>query len=937
MEEAKTDRKWKRIILIASILLFVVAGLIVLLSIWGINYLMDIFWFDSLGYLSYYFLRLYYRYIVFVAVAIFFFAVFFINFRIAGWFAHRPPSESGGNPTDAGLKRRLTKHLHSGSMLVYGAVSLILGILLALPAFEYWQKFLFFIFGPSAGVQSPYFGLDVSFFLFRYPVFALYQKWLLIASGALLAGTFALYAFDNGFLTRKGRLSKAAKWHLGVLIVVVGFIGIWGSALQLFGLVYDRSNVPVFDGPGYVQMIVTQPLIWLTMILMAALAATLIIVLVSRRGKLILVGLAVALAGVMVLRGTHVIEHTVNEYIVQPNELGKQTPYIAGNIEATLKAYRLNNIEIRDYKHERFPVAVPMERVRDILRNIPVWNEGPLETVFHQLQELRTYYAFPPVSVGRYTVGGRYQQVFLAPRELDYGNLPGSAQNWINRHLTYTHGFGTVMVPASQSGESPMTWFIRGIPPVSDYGLTTAQPRIYYGLQSYHYAIAPNNSGELDYPLGQSNATNTYDGKGGVPIGSLYKKCLYAYYFKDKKILLTTKTNRNSKILYRRNILDRVQRLVPYLRLDATPYAAQTSTGIYWLIDAYTTSKYYPAAAPYLTPTTDFNYIRNSVKIVVDAYNGSVDFYVFDESDPIIQAYRRIYPGLFKDKASMPAELRKHVRYPRDIFNIQMRIYARYHQKAPALFYHQEDLWTFADTVKDGKIIQFQPYYLTVNLMEKGRLDYLLLLPMMPKNRNNLRSLAFAGSDPPNYGKIVIYNFPKGELVYGPEQVDAIINQDPNISQMFTLWDQAGSAVKRGEMIILPLANSVLFIQPVYLISRTSVHIPELQRIIMSEGQVAVMEPSLEEAYTKLRERVEIESGHQLKSFPHASPNNPTTAPNSFFPPGPSAPPNAPASPNTAVPPNAPTSPHAPAPPGPSAPPGSPAPAKPPGASSTHP
>jgi uncharacterized protein len=528
----------------------------------------------------------------------------------------------------------------------------------------------------------------------------------------------------------------------------------------------------------------------------------------------------------------------------------------------------LNNIEYRDFHYERFPEKLTVDEVRSALRNIPVWNVSVLETVFHQLQELRTYYAFPPVSAARYTVAGQYQQVFLAPRELDYDNLPDSAQNWINRHMTYTHGFGTVMVPANQDGGTPMTWYIRGIPPVSEFGLNTVQPRVYYGKRDiYHYVIAPNDSGELDYPVGATNVLYAYDGKTGVPIGSMFKKALFAYYFKAKEILFTTKTRPDSKILFRRNIIERVNNLAPFLRLDGAPYAVQTPTGIYWIIDSYTTSDAYPVSAPYLTPTTDFNYIRNSVKIVVDAYHGTTDFYVFDESDPIIQAYQRIYPGFFKSKESMPADLVPHVRYPIDIFNIQMRIYARYHQTEPGVFFHQEDLWTFADTIKGDAVVQFRPYYITVNLMQEDRLDFLLLLPMMPQHRKNLRVLALAGSDEPHYGKIVIYSFPKGELVHGPEQINAIINQDPQIAELFTLWDQAGSSVMRGDMVILPLGNSVLFVQPVYLSSRTDVHIPELQRLIVSEGQVAVIEPSLEEAYSTLRQRIERERDQKRRRF----------------------------------------------------------------------
>ncbi|RJQ75978.1 MAG: UPF0182 family protein [Desulfobacteraceae bacterium] len=876
MQEANS-RRWGRKVRIALILLLAACASIVVLGMWGVDYLADIFWYDALGYRGYFFLRKLYRYGVFAAVIFLSFAFFFFNLRIAGRASNRPRNSAGSksDPDAAAPKKLLPDRLQDASVPIYAAISLALGIMMALPAFQHWEKFLFFIFGPSMGIEDPYFGRDASFYLFRYPVFMLLQNPLRIALGVLLLSLFLVYGLNSGIFSQKGRLPKAARRHLGILILMLFLIEIWNAALQLFGLVYSNANLPTFYGPGYVQMNVTRPLLWMTMVLLAALAVALPAVLYSRRGKLVLAGLAIALALVLVLRSTDFLDRMVTEYMVKPNQLAKEAPYIAGNIEATLSAYRLREIEIRDYDYKRFPDQVPLSQVLDVLRNIPVWNEETLEAVFHQFQELRTYYVFAPVSVGRFTVGGKYQQVFLAPREIDYPNLPESAQNWINRHLTYSHGFGTVMVPASQDGGSPMTWFIRGIPPSSDYGLDTTQPRIYFGRENYNYVIVPNHSGELDYPLGETNVTNAYDGRGGVPIGSLFKKLLYAYYFKEKNIFFTTKTHRNSRILYRRNIIERVRHLAPYLHLDRTPYAAQTANGIYWIIDAYTTSDAYPAATPYRTPATEFNYIRNSVKIIVDAYHGSIDCYVFDESDPIIRTYRRIYPGFFKSKEHMPADLRAHTRYPKDIFNFQMRIYARYHQTDPQVFYSQEDLWTFADTIKGGEVVPFQPYYLTVNLMEQNRLDFLLLLPMMPKDRNNLRALAFAGSDEPNYGKIVVYNFPKGELVYGPEQINAIINQDPQIAELFTLWDQAGSSVRRGEMIILPFGQSVLFIQPVYLISRSDVHIPELQRLIMSEGQVAVIESSLEDAYLKLQERIENERRQQHRRFPIPVPGPP--------------------------------------------------------------
>jgi uncharacterized membrane protein (UPF0182 family) len=499
---------------------------------------------------------------------------------------------------------------------------------------------------------------------------------------------------------------------------------------------------------------------------------------------------------------------------------------------------------------------------------------------------------FPLVSVGRYTIAGRRQQVFLSPREIEFSNLPGGARNWINEHMTYTHGFGAVVAPASQVG-GRMTWYLHDIPPESRYGLSIEEPRIYYGLGEYQYSIVPNRAGEMDYPKGESNIFADYNGSGGVALTSLMRKLLFAYYFKNKNIFFSTRITGRSKVLFRRNILERIRHLVPYLQLDRTPYVAFTSKGIYWIVDAYTTSGNYPAAAPRRLGTHSFNYIRNAVKIVVDAYNGTVKCYVYDTHDPVINAYRRIYPGLFRSKDALPDDLKPHIRYPRDYFDIQMQIYAKYHQKDTRVFYQQEDLWTFAESIRDGDKSTLEPYYVTLDLIKPGQMDFMLLLPMFPKNRDNLRSIAVAGCDPDNYGRIVIYNFPKGELVYGPAQIDALINQDPDIAEQFTLWDQAGSQVVRGKMIILPVDNSVLFIQPVYLKATSRVKIPELERVIMSEGETVVMEKSLHEAYVALKQRAGTPPQPATKALekPAGPPSPQQMAPDSV--------PNAPVSPQT--------------------------------------
>jgi hypothetical protein len=457
----------------------------------------------------------------------------------------------------------------------------------------------------------------------------------------------------------------------------------------------------------------------------------------------------------------------------------------------------------------------------------------------------------------------------------------------VNDHLVYTHGYGAVMTPAGQGGDEPMTWFLKGIPLESEFGFKVAQPAVYFGmLENYPYVIVPNDSGEFGYPKGDSNVTENYDGSEGVFINSAFRKLMFAYFMKDSDILFTTKTNKKSRILFRRNIQERIRSLTPYITLDRDPYAVVTGSNLYWIQDAYTTSQYYPNAASCGSGAGRFNYIRNSVKIVVNAYNGKVDYYIFDTKDPIINAYRRMYPGFFKDESQMPSDVRSQVRYPQDLFDIQMFIYAKYHQTDPEVFYQQEDIW---DVGVPGLISEKQrstlSYYLTLDMIEPNRFDFVLVSPVMPKGRANLRAMALAGSDRLSYGKLIVYSFPKGDLVYGPEQINSIINQDPTVSQQLTLWDQVGSQVARGNIIIFPIGKMMIYIQPVYLKSSTTLKIPELKRLIMTQGQVVVMEKSLEEAFAKMIERVKAETGRidlrfaPLISEPKPAPPQPAQSP----------------------------------------------------------
>ena len=860
----------RRLILVVLAVVAVIALLVVLSIVWP-NYLVDFWWFDSLGYGFYYGQRLLYRYLIFGLITLVFFLIFFLNFRIALRYLRASPSAATGEKLQR--HHKLARAFRRGSPWLYNPLALFLGILIALPLFHHWEKFLFYVFGPDAGIIDPVYGKDVSFYLFSYPIYILIQRRLLFAFLVLLLGLALIYWLEHRLLSRMGRkLPVGARWHLSLLILLVFFIEIWDFLLQRYSLLYGSSHQPLFFGPGFVEMRIFLPLIWQALIFLGATAFSLIYVIHRRKSRRWGLRLTAVFAVLFVLslagRYATFVPRIVEKYLVKPSEISREKPFIESSIRATLLGYKLDAVEIRKFEPERLPRDISVPGVRGVLRNIPLWDKKVLAEVFRDLQELRNYYVFPAINVGRYREGEKKQQVFLGARELDYQRLPGGANNWVNQHLSYTHGYGAVMTPASQGALEPITWFLQGIPPQSDYGFTMEQPGIYYGLGSYTYAISPNSAGEMDYPQGNDNVMADYRGKGGVAISSDWRKFLFALYFRDKDIFFTTKTMEGSRILFRRNLRKRIRSLTPFLVLDRDPYPVVTKKGLYWIQDAYTTSSWFPNATPCDTDNGQINYIRNSLKIVVDAYRGRVDFYIADPEDPIVRAYNRMYPGLLKEFSDMDHDIQGHIRYPQDFFEIQMSIYAKYHQTDPIVFYQQEDLWEFSGALGNQKAGSEPSYYATLDLIEPGRLDFLLLLPMVPHKRNNLRALAVAGCDQPHYGKIIIYEFPKGELVYGPPQISALINENPKIAQEFTLWDQAGSQVVRGIMIILPVGNTVLYIQPVYLRASGKIRIPQLQRVIMSQGQIVVMEKSVEEGYTKLNKLMAKEETAVENRFP---------------------------------------------------------------------
>ena len=555
----------------------------------------------------------------------------------------------------------------------------------------------------------------------------------------------------------------------------------------------------------------------------------------------------------------------VQQFIVNPNELVKEKPYIEHNIKFTQAAYRLDDVERQNYAAKaQFP-RQSLVKHQSTIDNVRLWDYRPLLSTYRQLQEIRLYYKFRDVDVDRYYLNGDYQQVMLSGRELAFDRVPQEAQTWVNQRLKYTHGYGVVMSPVNRStvGGLPEL-YLKDIPPVSQVDLEVSQPAIYYGEETNNYIFTGTTTPEFDYPSGETNAFTNYDGQGGVPLSSIWRRLVYAYDLGSLKILISNYFTNQSRIHYYRQIQERVNHVAPFLSFDRDPYLAIINGRLQWIIDAYTTSDRYPYSQPLartkiISGGSRVNYIRNSVKVLLDAYDGTLKFFVVDEEDPILATYRQIFPSLFMSPEATPPEVKAHFRYPHDLFKLQAQMYLSYHMNDPEVFYNREDLWHFPRQIYEGDEVVMDPYYLIMKLPGEEKTGFMLILPFTPASKDNMIAWMAARSNGEDYGKLLLYSFPKQKLVYGPRQIEARIDQTPQISQQFTLWSQAGSKVIRGDLLVIPLEQSLLYVEPVYLRAEQG-GLPELKRVIVAYDKTVVMEKSLEKSLAAIfGERQEVE------------------------------------------------------------------------------
>lgn len=743
----------------------------------------------------------------------------------------------------------------------WGWLAAGVAFLAGLSASSQWVTVQQFLHASPFGAADPLFGLDVGFYVFRLPVYRFLADglfgWLVVITIGVALGYAAVY----------GRLMLRGVWlapagvrvHLSVLLgaaVLTRGVGFW---LDGFDLVYSARGAAF--GASYTDVHVVLPALRVLSVLFVACGLLLVANARLRTLRLVIatVTLIVAAWGL----GLVVLPGLVQTLRVRPNELTAETPFIARAIAATRQGFGLD--EVRERAFPAVPLdAAAITRNRATVENVRLWDYRPLLRSFGQLQTLRPYYTFADVDIDRYLIGGVQRQVMLAARELSTGRLPPVARNWVNEHLVYTHGYGLVMTPVNQvSDEGMPEFFVRDIPPESPVGLAVTRPEIYFGELTTNYVVVNTGVPELDYPRGDENVYTRYAGRGGIRLSYLPRLAL-AYRFGDWRLLLSRDIGPQSRLLFARQIAARVTKIAPFLRYDRDPYLALAGGRLVWILDAYTVTDRYPYATRY----GDVNYMRNSVKVTVDAYDGSVVFYLMTPAEPMARTLASIFPELFRPSGQMPPEIAAHLRYPVDLFELQAQVYATFHMRDPQVFYNREDVWAIPREVFGNETIRVEPYYVTMRLAEGAAPEFALILPLVPQGRDNMIAWMAARNDPPSYGELIVYRFPKARIVFGPMQVEARIDQDPLISQQITLWNQQGSQVIRGNLLVIPIEDGLLYVEPLFLQAERG-QLPELKRVIVASGPRIIMAPTLEAALA------ELFGGLRIPPMPGPSPPGP--------------------------------------------------------------
>ena len=823
---------------IFGLLIIIFAVLLILSGLYA-----DWLWFDSLGYISVFKTVLFSKVGLGTVVFLLFFVLLLLNFMV--------------------LKKRSDATHQKIYLSVIAGVSLLAGIISS----TYWFVVLKFMNYVGFGFVDPIFKNDIGFYMFVLPFYEFVLSTLFFLFLAMVIITTFAYllriktrkipktdskeemsiGLEQGFQQIKVEIPQKGRTHLGLLAGLILIILSAFFYLQRYSILFSPRGA-VF-GAGYTDIKIILPLYTILAVVTLITAFIAFVYIYNKNIKLIIGSIVLIL--VIAFAG-NIVAAIVQGLYVQPNEFNLEEPYIKQNIKHTLFAYGLTDVHTRD-----FPVTYDLD-INDInknkvtIENVRLWDWRPLLTTNKQIQLFRTYYEFLDVDVDRYEVDNKLRQLMISPRELDQNQLDKKAKTWVNEKFVYTHGYGAVVSPVNMvSDEGLPELFVKDIPPKTEYDeLKIEEPRIYFGEQSNSFVVVNTKSKEFDYPLGSENVFTSYDGADGIQLSNILKKAVFSIKLGSINLFVSGAITKDSKVLFNRNIIERVTALAPFLEYDSDPYVVINDGKLLWIIDAYTVTNEFP----YSENIVGINYIRNAVKVVIDAYNGNVDFYIIDNGDPLVQNYAKIFPELFKDFDEMDEGLKEHIRYPEDLMRVQTRIYGTYHMKNPQVFYNREDVWRTPKEIYRSKEVDLRPYYIILRLPDEKKEGFFLITPLIPRGKENMIAWLVAHSDPENYGKLEVFRLSKQELTYGPMQIEARIDQDTEISQRLTLWGQQGSEVVRGNLIIIPIEQSFLYIEPIYLKASAAGALPQLKRVIVAYDDKVTMKETLEDALSTIFE-----------------------------------------------------------------------------------
>ena len=817
---------------------FVVA-LIALLALIALPSFAEIYtewlWFGETGYQSVFLKSLTTRGLVGTGVFAIAFAIIFWSLRRAVHNQNRPfmVFPSGGDIQPLVLEPRHLGWLAAG-------ISAVVALFIAGIASSQWLLALQFLNATPFGEVDPQFNWDASFFIFTLP-FLEAVRYLILATFVLsFVGAAAAYVMSGQLaLTPEGlQISPRARQHLATVIAVLFLLMAAGAYLDMPRTLTTPAGI--IHGASYADVVARIPILRVLMVVSVAGAVASAYAALSTTTWPVMA----AIGGYLIIWiGGGGVATLIQQLIVTPDEQRKEAPYIAHNIKATRLAFDLDAVEEQQVSGDATLTLDDIADNSETINNVRLWDHQPLLDTFGQIQEIRTYYKFASVDNDRYVVDGEYRQTMVSSRELSSDSLPN--RSWVNERLQYTHGFGVALGPVNQATQEGLpVLFIQDLPPRSETNLTVSQPSIYFGELSNDYVVVNTNTDEFHYPEGDDNVLSRYDGTGGIELGSIIRRLLFSLRFRSYEIFVSAQLNAESLVIFHRNISDRVETIAPFLRYDSDPYMVISDERLYWIRDAYTITDDYPYATPV---TSGINYIRNSVKVVIDAYNGTTTFYLAQPDDPLAATLSKIFPDLLQPLESMPDDLRSHIRYPEGIFTLQTAMYSTYHMTNPSVFYNKEDEWEVP--VIDNE--QMEPYYTIMRLPGEERAEFIQMLPFTPRGKNNLAAWFVARSDGENYGKMLVFQFPKQKVVFGPSQIVARINQDQDISPQITLWNQQGSEVIQGTLLVIPIEEALLYIRPLYL-RASGGQIPELKRVVVAYQNQIVMEETLDEALNRL-------------------------------------------------------------------------------------